>query len=203
MSESFIDRKAQEKLVYLASATIGSTVRGEGGLAADERLRIRENVPVLHQPMGAFVTIYVANELRGCLGEIEPDDPLAEVVVRCARRVPLHDHRFSPVRVGELARLGFKISVLSLPEPLNSTDQIQIGRHGLIVRHKGNSGLLLPEVPLEHGWDVPAFLKHLWIKAGIKDSIPVSAAHLWSFTSQIISSGDFPHLANATAAITL
>lgn len=192
MGEQILDRNAQESLIFLTMATIHAVVRGKSEPHSDEIAQYCQRNPELHNPMGAFVTIYVADELRGCLGEIDPEDPLVEVVLRCARRVPLHDRRFNAVQPKELPFLTFKISLLSDSQLLDSTEQLQIGTHGLIVRYKGLGGLLLPEVPVEYGWDIPTFIKHLWIKAGIDPSVPVSAVRLWSFTSQVINSTDFP-----------
>lgn len=113
------------------------------------------------------------------------------MVARCARRVALFDHRFLPVREAELEALTLKISVLTPPEAVTVLEEILIGTHGLIVRHEGQAGLLLPDVPVEYGWDRPTFLVHLWRKAGLSPRIAPSEAKLWKFKTQIINSEEF------------
>lgn len=190
-TEQTLAPAAQKTLIRLARAALESAVlrqAGPGETALDEA---RRGHPALAQARGAFVTIYVGGELRGCLGEIEPEDDLAEVVVRCARRVPVSDHRFDPVRPWELGALTFKVSALTPLEPVAALEEIRLGEHGLLVRHDGRVGLLLPEVPVEYGWDLPTFLAHLWRKAGLPSGTPVAAVQLWRFSSQVIASTDF------------
>lgn len=190
-SEQILEQALQGKLVLLTRRSIESAVLRQGGPGPAGIAALCREGPELALPRGAFVTIYVEGLLRGCLGEIEPEDPLAEVVARCARRVPVSDHRFPAVRPDELPLLTFKISVLSRPMPVSELETIQLGVHGLIVRHEGHAGLLLPEVPLEYGWDLKTFLVHLWRKAGISPKVCFPEARLWCFTSQIISSADY------------
>lgn len=186
-----LDREAGRELAALARAAIEAAVRRRPEPAAGELTALCRRRPVLGRAMGAFVTIYVDWELRGCLGEVEPEGPLADVVARCARRVALHDRRFSPVREAELGSLTFNISVLTPPEPVAALEEIQIGTHGLIVRHDGQAGLLLPDVPVEYGWDRATFLVHLWRKAGLSPRITPGEAKLWKFTTQIVNSEEF------------
>lgn len=184
----FLELGAAGELVRLAREEIEASVRRRPFASAERLDEACRRHPVLSEARGAFVTIYVSGQLRGCLGEIDPEEPLLEVVLRCARRVPLHDYRFDPVQPAELSRLTFKISVLTPPRLVENLSDIQIGRDGLIVRDNGRAGLLLPEVPQEYGWDLATFLKHLWQKAGIPAGVPAQQVQLWSFSSQIISS---------------
>ena len=192
MAEERLDRAAQEALVRLTWSALEAAVQHTQGPTRQDIAHALKTHPGLAEPRGAFVTVYVAGQLRGCLGEIEPEIPLAEVVERCARRAPRHDTRFDPVRPDELTRLSFNISVLSPNEPVGTLEQIEIGRHGLLVRHAGHLGLLLPEVPVEHGWDGTTFLRHLWQKAGLDANVPVDAVQLWRFSTQLIESHEFP-----------
>jgi AmmeMemoRadiSam system protein A len=191
IEDAILDSAAQKSLARLARMAIEAAVTQRPEPSAEHLVALCREYPTLGWPLGAFVTIYVDGELRGCLGEVEPEDPLAEVVARCARRVPLHDYRFAPVRSGELGQLTFKVSVLSMPAPVESPEEIELGVHGLIVRQDGHTGLLLPEVPLEYGWDRATFLRQLWHKAGLKPGVPLSAVRLWRFTSHVIDSEDF------------
>jgi AmmeMemoRadiSam system protein A len=83
-----------------------------------------------------------------------------------ARSAAIHDHRFSPVTAEELSDLSYEISVLTAPEPIKAEDVV-VGRDGLIMSRGGRSGLLLPQVPIEWGWDREEFLRHTCRKAGL------------------------------------
>jgi len=126
---------------------------------------------VLTQPRGAFVTLRRRDDgdLRGCIGYVEPLYPLFETVQRAAASAATEDHRFVPVRADELSELAVDISVLEPPAPIRPED-VRIGTHGLIVERGGRRGLLLPQVPVEHGWDVAGFLEHTCLKAGLGPS---------------------------------
>lgn len=191
MSEQCLDHASRKELVFQAWSAIQASVRRETGPAEEILATAQRACPALASLRGAFVTIYVEEQLRGCLGEIEPEDALIEVVVRCARNTARSDYRFAPINAVELDRVGFKISVLSPPQPLQPGQEIRIGTHGLIARHLGQSGLLLPDVPVEYGWDTPTFFKQLWRKAGIDPQVAISEVSLWTFTSEIIPSEDF------------
>jgi AmmeMemoRadiSam system protein A len=105
-------------------------------------------------------------ELRGCIGYVEAVRPLHEAVAEAARLAATEDHRFEPVGRSELEHLHVEISVLTPLSP-TSADEVVVGTHGLVVRHGGRSGLLLPQVPVEQGWDREAFLDHACRKAGL------------------------------------
>lgn len=127
------------------------------------------NLPFrLREALGVFVTLRRRSdgELRGCIGYVEPRFPLAEGVAHAACAAAFDDSRFEPVRPDELDGLVIDVSVLSAPEPIDP-DQVQVGVHGLILRHEGRTGLLLPQVPVERGWDRLAFLDHTCQKAGL------------------------------------
>lgn len=189
-----IDEATQLAMIELVRGEIEAAVRKERGLTPEELDILKARHRLLGEPAGAFVTIHVDRQLRGCLGEVTPEDELIHVLTRCASRVPLYDYRFSPVRPEELPCLTFDISVLSKPEPLSDIESIVIGRDGLIVRHAGRMGLLLPQVPVEYHWDVPTYLQHLWLKAGIDSDVSVDQVRLWRFFSQVISSERLSHV---------
>ncbi len=121
----------------------------------------------LLQPSGAFVTIRVDHELRGCIGYIESDKPLAHVVAEVAAKAATNDPRFAPMTVPELDVASIEISVLSPPRRIFSIDEIEIGIHGLMVVLGMNRGLLLPQVAIEHGLDRESFFVATLQKAGI------------------------------------
>ncbi len=119
------------------------------------------------RPGGVFVTLRVGGELRGCIGVVAPDESLAEAVVHCAAAAAREDPRFSPLDQDDVGRLAIEISILSDPRPLEAPERLELGRHGLIVSQGKSQGLLLPQVPLEHGWDREAYLEQTCRKAGL------------------------------------
>lgn len=123
--------------------------------------------PVLRRPLGAFVTITCDGELRGCIGTIVGRAPLVETVWRMARAAALEDPRFPPLSVREWERAGLDISVLDELAPCPDPARIEVGRHGLALQYGGRSGVFLPQVPVEQGWDTAAYLEHLCAKAGV------------------------------------
>lgn len=121
----------------------------------------------LQQPGGAFVSLHAGGELRGCIGRIQSNEPLERVIQEMAIAAATQDNRFLPVNLAEVQTLDIEISVLSPFQPLQSLDEIQVGIHGLMVRQGLQSGLLLPQVASEQGWDRVTFLGHTCLKAGL------------------------------------
>jgi uncharacterized protein len=143
---------------------------------------------VLCELRGAFVTLRRREdgELRGCVGLVEARHPLHEAVARAAELAAFEDGRFDPVEAGELAGLIVDVSVLGPVHPI-APEAVEIGVHGLMVRYLGRSGLLLPLVPLQYGWDRETFLAHTCRKAGLpEDSWRKSGAELLAFTAELI-----------------
>lgn len=131
--------------------------------------RILANIPnegIFAYQQGVFVTLHIANRLRGCIGVVEPDQPLGDSVVRSAAAAALHDPRFPALRAEELADLQIEISLLSPPLPI-LPEQIQIGTHGLLISCGKQRGLLLPQVALEHHLNTEQFLGETCRKAGL------------------------------------
>ena len=108
-----------------------------------------EMAGVLARPGGVFVSIHNRDELRGCIGHIENDEPLGRVVVRCAIAACSTDPRFPGVTVAELPELDIELSLLGPLEPIAGARDVEIGRHGLVVENGWNRGLLLPQVATE------------------------------------------------------
>jgi AmmeMemoRadiSam system protein B/AmmeMemoRadiSam system protein A len=116
---------------------------------------------------GAFVTLKIGSELRGCVGNISGDKPLIQVVLDCSYNAAFRDPRFPPLNAGELDKITIEISVLTVPERVRSVNEIKVGRDGIIIERGLQRGLLLPQVAVEQGWDRVAFLKHACMKAGL------------------------------------
>jgi uncharacterized protein (TIGR00296 family) len=129
--------------------------------------------PKLKEPHGVFVTLTKHDELRGCIGHPMPTMPLIDALVDSAVSSATRDPRFPPVELDELSEVEIEVSVLSKPElikvkhPREYPNFIVIGKDGLIVERGWYAGLLLPQVPVECGWDSEEFLSHACMKAGL------------------------------------
>jgi AmmeMemoRadiSam system protein A len=139
---------------------------------------------VFDLPRGAFVTIHRGGALRGCLGQLEPRR-LAATVVHLAAIVSDSDPRFDRVRPDELDDIDFEISVLTPERDIAAIDEIEVGRHGLIVEQGAQRGLLLPQVAVEHRWDVPTFLEHACLKAGLAPDAWTRGARIKVFEAEV------------------
>ncbi|HXH24595.1 MAG TPA: AmmeMemoRadiSam system protein A [Vicinamibacterales bacterium] len=151
----------QAELLELARRALRARVLGETSPALD---RLDGG---LAAPCGAFVSLHRGDELRGCLGRLTPDWPLARVVAHLAAIVADSDPRFGPVGPDELDELDIEISVLTPEREIASIDEIDIGRHGVVVERGRARGVLLPQVAVEHGWDAQAFVEQACLKAGL------------------------------------
>jgi uncharacterized protein len=120
----------------------------------------------LLQPAGAFVSVYVDDELRGCMGRVDADTPLYLAVEQLAVAAATRDPRFDAVRMEELKQARLEISVLSAVSSI-VPDEIEIGRHGLVITRGPRRGLLLPQVALKHGFGREQFLDETCAKAGL------------------------------------
>jgi hypothetical protein len=123
--------------------------------------------PVLKENRGAFVTIHKRGQLRGCIGYIEGRGPLHKTIEEMAEAAAFRDPRFTPVKEKELPELDLEISVLTPLKKIKDVDEVQVGKHGIYIKKGWYSGLLLPQVATEYGWDRQAFLEHTCQKAGL------------------------------------
>ncbi len=137
--------------------------------------RLEERAPrygpvpaTLSTPCGAFVTLRAGGALRGCIGHIVASDPLVETVREMALAAAFHDPRFVPLALEQLPAITIEVSVLSPLERVTKIDEIIVGEHGLYVKRGGLSGVLLPQVAPEQGWDAPTFLGFTCRKAGLR-----------------------------------
>lgn len=136
-------------------------------VANRELPRISGDLPILKEKRGAFVTLKKRGHLRGCIGYIKAVKPLGETVQEMAVAAAFHDPRFPSVKNEEIRDLQFEISVLSPLRKIQGMDEIEVGKHGLYVVRGYNSGLLLPQVASEYGWDRETFLRETCFKAGL------------------------------------
>jgi len=144
--------------------------------------------PGLRQRCGAFVTLRCGTELRGCIGHVSADQPLAAVVARMTISAALEDPRFPPVAPEELPQIGIEISVLSELELLADPEpsRIRPGRDGVLVRRGWRQGLLLPQVATEQGWGADQLLAGVCRKAGLEaDAWRDTDTELYVFQAEV------------------
>lgn len=137
--------------------------------------------------LGAFVSLHVHGDLRGCIGYPQADQPLGEVIARCAVSAASEDPRFPPLTLAELAVAVIEISVLGPVELVSDVNEIVVGRHGLILAQGYRKGLLLPQVATEHGWDRETFLGHTCLKAGLRRDAWMSGAQIFKFEAEVFA----------------
>jgi AmmeMemoRadiSam system protein A len=169
---------AREAIAARLSGRTPSTPKPEGPLAT---------------PRGAFVTLRrrADGELRGCVGRLLASEPLAATVADMAVAAATEDGRFAPVSSGELAAVRIEISALGPLRPIGAAE-VEVGVHGLMVRCGPRRGVLLPQVPVEHGWDREAFLRHTCRKAGLpEDAWKQPECELLGFTATVFADEDF------------
>ena len=134
---------------------------------------------------GAFVTLRIAGELRGCIGYPEPELPLVEVVDRCAVSAAISDPRFPAVDAHEWRRIEIEISVLGPIESVADISEVVVGRHGLVVELGRRRGLLLPQVAAERNWTAIEFAAETCIKAGLRRDAWQNGAALFKFEADV------------------
>lgn len=166
------------RLLAIARSALEARVRREID-------RTHDASGALATPRGAFVSIHRGDDLRGCLGRLEADWAVGRVVAHLGRAVADSDPRFPPVTVDELPALTIEISILSPGHEMRSPDEIEIGRHGLIVESGLRCGTLLPQVAAEQRWDVATFLERTCLKAGLASDAWACGARVLLFEAQV------------------
>jgi AmmeMemoRadiSam system protein B/AmmeMemoRadiSam system protein A len=170
----------QTSLLRIARRTLESYIR------SGKRPEVTPLTPKLGEKRGAFVTLHERGELRGCIGYVEAVKPLYEAVSDMAVAASTEDPRFPPVGAEELDNIDIEITVLSPLQPLPNPDSVVVGKHGLVIRKGYRSGLLLPQVPVEQGWNREQFLANTCLKAGLPpNAYKEKDAQLFCFTGQV------------------
>jgi AmmeMemoRadiSam system protein A len=180
MTERRFNSATRETLLRRARAAIASTI------GADIELPPAA-APVPQVRAGAFVTLRVGGDLRGCIGYPEADRELVDVVEHCAISAAVSDPRFPAVRAGELPLLDLEISVLGAIEPVGDISEVEIGRHGLIAELGRRRGLLLPQVAVEWHWDAEEFASNTCAKAGLPKDAWRNGAKLFKFEAEVFA----------------
>jgi uncharacterized protein len=140
--------------------------------------------PHLAEPRGAFTSLYLHGELRGCVGYVLPVSSVYRTVIDTARAAAFEDTRFYPVTLEEARQLEIELSILSPPRAI-APDEVEVGRHGLLISMAGNRGLLLPQVPMERDWDRVVFLEQTCRKAGLPSDAWQRGAVIEAFTAEV------------------
>jgi AmmeMemoRadiSam system protein A len=148
----------------------------------------------LKEKRGVFVTLKKKGHLRGCIGVIVADTALYEAVSKLAIDSALNDPRFPALEHGELKEVEIEISVLTPFSEVKNLGEIEVGKHGLMIKKGFYSGLLLPQVPLEYNWDKETFLEHLCLKAGLPtSSYKDKDAILYKFSAIVFNESELAH----------
>ncbi|MGC1371063.1 MAG: AmmeMemoRadiSam system protein A [Candidatus Sulfotelmatobacter sp.] len=155
-------------------------------LSALERRAITLDPPTPHlaDARGVFTSLYLHGHLRGCVGYIVPIYALYRAVAETACAAAFNDNRFPAVIHEEALDLAIQLSILSPPRPIGP-EEIEVGCHGLLISAHGRRGLLLPQVPLEYGWDRRTFLEQTCRKAGLPIDAWQTGATIEAFTAEV------------------
>lgn len=186
----------------------GATDLSQGEFSADERavlLRLAHDSissalesrnisfdpPTAHlsEPRGAFTSLHLHGELRGCVGYVLAMGPVYRTVAETARAAAFDDARFRPVTLDEARELQIELSILSPPQPIEP-EMIQIGKHGLLIGMGSYRGLLLPQVATERDWDRITFLEQTCKKAGLSRDAWQKGATIEAFSAEVFGDPD-------------
>ncbi len=167
----------REILLQLAHRSIESKLAGN-------RIDLDPPNEHLSDKRGAFTTLHLHGRLRGCIGYVIPQHSLYRTISETARAAAFEDPRFPAVTLEEAPHLKVEISVLSPLKPIRAEDVV-VGVHGLVVQMSGRRGLLLPQVPVEWGWDRSQFLAQTCLKAGLPADAWLQGAELKAFTAEV------------------
>lgn len=159
--------------------------------AALEKRQLDLSPPSEHlaEHRGAFTTLHIDGELRGCVGYVFPQYSLYRTVAETAVAAAFDDPRFAPLIQEEYPKLEYEVSVLSPVQPIDPED-VETGKHGLVITYGSRRGLLLPQVAVEHHWDRQKFLEQTCIKAGLPADAWEHGAKVEAFTAEVFSDKD-------------
>lgn len=178
---NLLSKDQQKLLLDLARQAIQHYLKTGEPLAA----KIKDEA--LQEKRGAFVTLKVDDQLRGCIGYPLPYKPLYETITDVAVSAATQDYRFQPITQEELSKATIEISVLSLPKPITDVKEIEVGKHGIIISKGAYKGLLLPQVPVEWNWDLETYLGHGCLKAGLPEDEWKKGIQIEIFSAQVFS----------------
>jgi AmmeMemoRadiSam system protein A len=173
--------KAEKALLHkIARESIAARLKGQSPPNYDV------TSPALKETRGAFVTLKKHGRLRGCIGHIVGRLPLADTVREMAQAAAFEDPRFPPVTASEFDDLDIEISAMTPLKEIDAVGEIQVGTHGIYITDGRRSGLLLPQVATEYGWDRRTFLEQTCRKAGLpKDAWKASGTRMFTFSAEV------------------
>ncbi|MDW7760845.1 MAG: AmmeMemoRadiSam system protein B [Acidobacteriota bacterium] len=195
---------------YLSAALYAEDGGAPAGLSDDDKARLlvvaraavlrfirhgdilvpADLTPALKENSGVFVTLKKNGRLRGCIGFIEPEMPLAFAASRAAVLAASEDARFDPVTEDEIPGLSVEISVLTPLRPVSDVGRIEVGRHGLVIRQGDKTGILLPHVAVDNRWSRSAFLRQACLKAGLPANAWRRGAEILVFKTETFGERD-------------
>ncbi|MBI3073334.1 MAG: AmmeMemoRadiSam system protein A [Deltaproteobacteria bacterium] len=183
-----LDSDERRALIGIARAAVARAISDEPVSPSSTPTTVTS--PRLMAPRGAFVTLHVGGELRGCIGTLTADEPLRAIVDEMASSAATRDQRFEPISPRDLDRLTVEISVLS-PLRRARPDEVEPGRHGLLIARGHARGVLLPQVATEHGWDRDLFLMETCRKAHLPiDAWREADTELYVFEAEVFGDTD-------------
>ncbi|MBO8144559.1 MAG: AmmeMemoRadiSam system protein A [Thermodesulfobacterium sp.] len=145
----------------------------------------------LWEKRGVFVTLLKEDNLRGCIGVLEPLYPLYEGIQKMALSSAFEDPRFTPLTPKELPLIEIEISVLSPLKP-GTVEEVEVGKHGVYLVKGYHRGVLLPQVPVEYGWDKKTFLEHVCLKAGLPpECYKDPNTKIYLFTAEVFKESEY------------
>jgi AmmeMemoRadiSam system protein A len=175
------DAATRRMLLAIARHAIQAAVTGANAPALPD-------AAILSEQRGLFVTLMQGGRLRGCIGRIQGDTPLASLLPLMAVAAANEDPRFPPVSARELDSLHIEISLLTPLSLLVDPATVQVGRLGLMVSARGRRGVLLPQVATEYGWSAEEFLAQTCRKAMLPlDAWKHDGVQVHTFESEIIA----------------
>lgn len=181
-SSNFLTNDEKKFLLQLARDAIASEAKGEEFLSPGFFSK------TLKKEQGVFVSLHKDGDLRGCIGYIEGIKPIQNSVKEMALSAAFKDPRFPPISLEELESLDIEISVLSPVKKIKYIEEIEVGKHGLIIEKDFYKGLLLPQVAVEYNWDRESFLQHTCNKAGLpQDAWKDKETKIYLFSAEIFS----------------
>lgn len=176
-----IPRKARLRLLEVAREAIFQR------LSRGSVLPFTVSEAELQGPNGAFVSLHLDGDLRGCIGTLQSDRPLHETVAEMAIEAATNDPRFPAMTTRELSQSDIEVSVLTPFRPIAPGD-VEVGRHGLYIIRGPRRGVLLPQVPTQYGWTRETFLQHVCKKAGLPDdAFKDPETRLLAFEAEVFS----------------
>ncbi len=146
--------------------------------------------PMLEKNLGAFVTLRINDELRGCIGYMREDMPLCEVIGTMAIQSAFNDQRFYPLTWNEFQKVEIEISVLTPTKPISNYTEIVLGRDGVVIKKNGRQAVFLPQVATEMNWNREELLENLCRKAGLLPG-DWQDAQLFTFQAEVFEESQF------------